>query len=86
MAKTNVNTASRDELVEAGVRADLADEILKLRRKGKITSADAPSNRSRVNSGLRPINPSATTGVQVSRPRQVENSTADSAGSVHRMN
>jgi hypothetical protein len=41
MAKTNVNTASRDELVEAGVRADLADEILKLRRKGKITSADA---------------------------------------------
>jgi phasin family protein len=41
MAKTNVNTASRDELVEAGIRADLADEILKLRRKGKITSADA---------------------------------------------
>jgi hypothetical protein len=41
MPKTNVNTASRDELVEAGVRADLADEILKLRRKGKITSADA---------------------------------------------
>jgi hypothetical protein len=41
MAKINVNTASRDELVEAGVRADLADEILKLRRKGKITSAEA---------------------------------------------
>jgi phasin family protein len=41
MAKTNVNTASRDELVEAGIRADLADEILKLRRKSKITSADA---------------------------------------------
>jgi hypothetical protein len=36
MAKANVNTASRDELVEAGVRAELADEILKLRRKGKV--------------------------------------------------
>jgi Helix-hairpin-helix motif len=41
MAKANVNTASRDELVEAGVRADVADEILKLRRKEKITSVDA---------------------------------------------
>jgi hypothetical protein len=37
MAKANVNTASRDELVEAGVRNELADEILKLRRKGKIS-------------------------------------------------
>jgi Helix-hairpin-helix motif len=36
MAKANVNTASRDELLEAGVRNELADEILKLRRKGKI--------------------------------------------------
>ena len=36
MAKPNVHTASRDDLVEAGVRAELADEILKLRRKGKI--------------------------------------------------
>jgi len=36
MAKPNVHTASRDELVEAGVRAELADEILKRRRKGKI--------------------------------------------------
>ena len=36
MAKPNVHTASRDELVEAGVRADLADEILKRRRKGAI--------------------------------------------------
>ena len=36
MAKPNVHTAKRDELVEAGVRAELADEILKLRRKGKI--------------------------------------------------
>ena len=36
MAKPNVHTASRDELVEAGIRAELADEILKLRRKGKI--------------------------------------------------
>jgi hypothetical protein len=41
VAKVNVNSASRDELVEAGVRADLADEILKLRRKEPITSADA---------------------------------------------
>jgi hypothetical protein len=41
MAKANVNSASRDELVEAGVRAELADEILKLRRNGKITSVDA---------------------------------------------
>jgi len=36
MAKANVNRASRDELIEAGVRAELADEIVKLRRKGKI--------------------------------------------------
>ena len=36
MAKPNVHTANHDELVEAGVRAELADEILKLRRKGKI--------------------------------------------------
>ena len=36
MAKPNVHTASRDDLVEAGIRAELADEILKLRRKGKI--------------------------------------------------
>ena len=36
MAKPNVHTASRDELVEAGIRAELADEILKRRRKGKI--------------------------------------------------
>ena len=36
MAKANVNTASRDELIEAGVRAELANEIVKLRRKGKI--------------------------------------------------
>ena len=35
--KANVNTASRDELVEAGVRDELADEILKLRRKSKIS-------------------------------------------------
>jgi Phasin protein len=36
MAKPNVHTASRDELVEAGVRAELVDEILKRRRKGAI--------------------------------------------------
>ena len=36
MTKPNAHTASRGELVEAGVRAELADEILKLRRKGKI--------------------------------------------------
>ena len=36
MAKANVNTASREQLVEAGVGAELADEILKLRRKGKV--------------------------------------------------
>ena len=41
MVKANVNTASREELVEAGVRTELADEILKLRRKGKITSLEA---------------------------------------------
>jgi hypothetical protein len=41
MAKANVNRASRDELVEAGVRAELANEILKLRRNGKITGVDA---------------------------------------------
>jgi hypothetical protein len=38
VAKPNVNTASRDKLVEAGVRADLVDEIMKRRRrKGGIT-------------------------------------------------
>ena len=36
MAKPNIHTASREELVEAGVRAELAGEILKLRRKGKV--------------------------------------------------
>ena len=41
MAKANVNTVSRDQLVEAGIRTDLADEILKLRRKEKITSLEA---------------------------------------------
>ena len=43
MVKANVNTASREELIEVGVRAELADEILKLRRKGKITSAPLKS-------------------------------------------
>src|SRR4051812_20718232 len=37
MAKPNVNTANRAELVEAGVRAELADEILKRRRKGAVS-------------------------------------------------
>lgn len=41
MAKVNVNSASSDELVEAGVKAELAEEILKLRRKGQIESAEA---------------------------------------------
>src|SRR3954452_22576580 len=36
MAKPHVHSASRDELVEAGVRAELVDEILKRRRKGAI--------------------------------------------------
>src|SRR3954463_7339511 len=36
MAKPNVHTASREELVEAGVRAELVDEILKRRRKGAV--------------------------------------------------
>src|SRR3954468_18217226 len=35
-AKPSVHSATRDELVEAGVRAELADEILKRRRKGAI--------------------------------------------------
>ena len=37
MAKANVNTASREELVAAGVRAELVDEVLKLRRKGAVS-------------------------------------------------
>jgi len=41
MPKANVNTASREQLMEAGVRAELADEILKLRRKGRIAAAEA---------------------------------------------
>ena len=40
MPKLNVNSASREELVEAGVRADLVEEILKLRRKGRIESVE----------------------------------------------
>jgi hypothetical protein len=40
MAKPNVHTASRDELREAGVRADVIDEIVKRRRrKGGLTLA-----------------------------------------------
>ena len=41
MPKANVNTASREQLVEAGVRAELADEIIKLRRKGRIAGIEA---------------------------------------------
>ena len=41
MAKVNVNTASREELVEAGVKPEIAEEILKLRRKGRIESIEA---------------------------------------------
>jgi hypothetical protein len=37
MAKPNVHSASRDDLVNAGIRAEIADEILKRRRKGAIT-------------------------------------------------
>jgi hypothetical protein len=38
VAKPNANTASRDELLDAGVRADIVDEIMKRRRrKGGIT-------------------------------------------------
>lgn len=38
MAKPNVNTAGRDELLDAGVRADIVDEIMRRRRrKGGIT-------------------------------------------------
>ena len=40
MAKPNVHTAGRDELRDAGVRADVIDEIMKRRRrKGGITLA-----------------------------------------------
>jgi DNA uptake protein ComE-like DNA-binding protein len=41
MAKANVNTTSRAQWSRAGIRAELADEILKLRRKEKITSLKA---------------------------------------------
>ena len=41
MPKANVNTASREQLVEAGLRAELADEILKLRRRGQVTGVEA---------------------------------------------
>jgi hypothetical protein len=39
--KANVNVASREQLVESGLRAELADAILKLRRKGRITTLEA---------------------------------------------
>jgi Helix-hairpin-helix motif len=42
MARVNVNTATREDLVNvAGLRPDLADEILEFRRRGKITSVEA---------------------------------------------
>src|SRR5215218_10892597 len=42
MARLNVNIASREELVDvAGLRPEVADEVLKLRRKGRIASAEA---------------------------------------------
>lgn len=40
MAKANIHTASRDALV-GWLRAEIADEILKLRRKGEIENAEA---------------------------------------------
>jgi competence ComEA-like helix-hairpin-helix protein len=42
MTRVNVNTATRDELVDlAGLRPDIADAILKIRRKGEIRSVEA---------------------------------------------
>lgn len=42
MARVNVNTASREELVDvAGLRPDVADAILRVRREGRITSVEA---------------------------------------------
>ena len=42
MAKVNINSATREELVDVvGLRPDVADEILKFRRKGKIASVEA---------------------------------------------
>lgn len=41
MAKVNVNTASRDELLSvSGLRPEIVDEILKMRRKDKIRSVE----------------------------------------------
>ncbi len=42
MASVNVNAATREELVDvAGLRPEVADEILKARREGWITSVEA---------------------------------------------
>ena len=42
MAKVNINTATREELVDVvGLRPEVADEILKFRRKGRIASVEA---------------------------------------------
>ena len=42
MARVNVNTATREDLVNVvGLRPDLADDILEFRRLGKITSVEA---------------------------------------------
>src|SRR5688572_15443395 len=41
MAKANIHTASRDDLVHAGLTADIADEIVKLRRESEITNVEA---------------------------------------------
>ena len=42
MAKVHVNTASREELLAVGgLRPELVDEIVKLRRKEKITGPEA---------------------------------------------
>src|SRR5688500_85081 len=51
----------------------------------KKDNAATATSRSRLNNGTRPATATATTGVQVNRPRQVEKSTASSAGSVQRM-
>jgi hypothetical protein len=40
MAKANVNTARRDELIAAGIRPEVADAIIRLRRRGPIGAAE----------------------------------------------
>ena len=83
MAKANVNTASREQLVEAGLRAELADEILKLRRKGKVTGPEALDELPGVGPATRTQLRSLSFGDRAERRRPRPGRRASGAGQRH---